>query len=403
MARINIYALNGGRLNAAPARETVSMTYDQALTFIHGTPRFASKPGLTRITALMAELGDPQKRAPQFIHVAGTNGKGSTCAFIAAGLIQAGYKVGKFISPHVLDVTERITVNNTPIPREKIPPVGEKWFQSLWKLALEYFAEQNVDYAVIETGIGGLLDCTNKLGLPEYNGSLLVETARGRYIDLNTMFMPEISVITKIGYDHMDLLGNTIQEIAAHKAGIIKDGVPVVTDPTQLDGAMRVIEKTAEQKNAKLHIPTIGGETDSACYMECNAAIAAKALEILGVNKFDFSDVQLPARFQIISRTPLTIIDGAHNPDAIKAVLHKLEEYPQEKVVVFGMKETKDYNACINLLKQLSQEIIAVENVEDENEIRAAIQTARNSNKMILVIGSLYLAGPAIRYFNQLP
>jgi dihydrofolate synthase/folylpolyglutamate synthase len=343
----------------------------------------------------------------KFIHIAGTNGKGSTCAYIAHGLIQAGYKVGRFTSPHVLDVTERITVNNTPIDRERIPPVGERWFQELWKLALEYFKEQEVDYAVIETGIGGLLDCTN-------------------------IITPVISVITKIGFDHMDILGNTIEEIASHKAGIIKEGVPVVTDPTQLHGAMKVIRKTAVSKKSRLYVPSISELTGND-FMSCNMAVAKEALQVIkadcnslnqpvgfkspatlaefesGVFEapasscevFTFSDVRLLGRMQVVCEEPLTIIDGAHNPCAVRSVLKTIAEYNKNQIIVFGMQKSKDYDTCIKLLADKT--VITVNDVNCEVEVRTAIEKAQmqsNKNDLILIIGSLYLAGNALRSFT---
>jgi dihydrofolate synthase/folylpolyglutamate synthase len=298
----------------------------------------------------------------KYIHTAGTNGKGSTCSYIAHGLISAGYKTGKFMSPHVLDISERITVNDVPIANlPELPKTG--WFQALWGIALSYFAEQAVDYAVIETGIGGLHDCTNAI-------------------------TPVLSVITKIGYDHMELLGNTIEEIATHKAGIIKAGVPAVTDPTQFEGAMRVLRETAARKGSRLYVPA----ESSGNPFECNRIVAREALRVLGIPCPDLSQVHLPGRIQVLSHNPLTIADGAHNVDAIRAIMGL---YPQNKVIVFGMQKSKDYDSCLKLLA--GHEVIAVENVECEAEVKTALEQARKSNKMILVTGSLYLAGTALR------
>jgi dihydrofolate synthase/folylpolyglutamate synthase len=299
----------------------------------------------------------------KFIHTAGTNGKGTTCNHIARGLIHAGKKTGLFTSPHVLCVTERITVNNQPIPAERIPDLPhEGFFQALWAIALEYFAECEVEYAVIETGIGGLLDCTNKIN-------------------------PILSVITKIGYDHMDLLGNTIEEIAHHKAGIIKPGVPVVTDPTQFPAAMRVISETARAKGSQLLVPK---ETHDNIF-EQNRIVAREALKFLGVTgEFD-SPVPL-ARFQTVCESPKIIVDGAHNYDAIKAVLKLL---PEDKTIVFGMLKTKDYNSCIKLLDGFGP--VLVEDVSCPQQVQAALDTARKPGKTILVLGSLYLAANVLR------
>jgi dihydrofolate synthase/folylpolyglutamate synthase len=326
----------------------------------------------------------------RWVHVAGTNGKGSTCAYIACGLIGAGYKVGKFTSPHIFDVTERITVNDTPIPRECIPELPEgRWFQTLWEVALRYFAEQSVDYAVIETGIGGLHDCTNKLALPDYNGQLFITTARGHRLDLNSIFKPAISVITKIGYDHMDLLGNTITQIATHKAGIIKAGVPVVTDPTQFDEAMTVIRETAESKGSRLFIP----DSKSDNIFEQNKIVAREALRVLGINSCDFSRVKLRARMEKVHDNPEIIVDGAHNYDAIKAVLQMVDV----NVVVFGMLKSKDYASCIKLLD--GYELILVDDVECPEQVKSALGKARSRGENTLVCGSLYLAANVLKLF----
>jgi dihydrofolate synthase/folylpolyglutamate synthase len=311
------------------------------------------------------------KQNTRWVHIAGTNGKGSTCNYIAAGLRLAGYKTGLFTSPHVLEVTERITVNGEPIPRERIPEVCEKWFQRLWKIALEYFEEQQVEYAVIETGIGGLLDCTNEIN-------------------------PILSVITKIGYDHMDLLGNTIEEIASHKAGIIKVNTPVVTDPTQFDGAMRIIREAAAAKGSKLYIPAEKSDN----IFEQNKIVAFEALKVLGIEHnmplHGGIGVSLPARFQTISDNPLIIVDGAHNYDAVKAVLKMI---PENTVIVFGMLKTKDYNSCIKLLD--GYEVVLVKDVECRDEIRNAVETAKKLSDSIFVCGSIYLAGNVIKLFSS--
>jgi dihydrofolate synthase/folylpolyglutamate synthase len=302
----------------------------------------------------------------KYIHIAGTNGKGSTCAYIAHGLICAGFRVGKFTSPHVLDITERITVNNTPIPREQIPALPpDRFFQTLWEVALEYFRQQRVDYAVIETGIGGLLDCTNIIN-------------------------PILAVITKIGFDHMELLGSTIEEIASHKAGIIKQDVPTVTDPTQLAGAMRVIRETAAAKNSRLYLPAQTSEQPFAQ----NRLIAAEALRVLEVAVPDFAEVKLLARLQQVRESPRIIIDGAHNADAIRAILRCVT--PQ--IVVFGMQKSKDYASCAELLSGFR--VIPVSDVNSEPQTAAAIARAlseAHDSDTILICGSLYLAGNALR------
>jgi dihydrofolate synthase/folylpolyglutamate synthase len=299
----------------------------------------------------------------KYIHVAGTNGKGSTCNYIAHGLNRAGYKTGLFTSPHVLCVTERITINSKPIPRERVPEVCDGWFQALWATALEYFAEQQVDYAVIETGIGGLHDCTNQI-------------------------TPILSVITKIGYDHMDLLGNTLTEIASHKAGIIKANTPIVTDPSQFPEAMQVIRETAAAKGSKLYVPTKICEN----IFEQNKIVATEALRVLGITG-DFDVPLPPARMQRV--TDRITVDGAHNYDAIKAVLQMID---QKSVIVFGMLPSKDYDGCIKLLD--GYEVVLAGDVNCLEQARAALDTALLSDRPIFVCGSLYLAANVLKLFQ---
>ncbi|MCL1831892.1 MAG: Mur ligase family protein [Oscillospiraceae bacterium] len=316
----------------------------------------------------------------KYIHVAGTNGKGSTCTYIARSLTASGFKVGLFTSPHLHEVSERITIDGTPIDCRRIPTLPpDCFFQTLWKTAREYFAQQGVDYAVVETGIGGLLDCTNEI-------------------------TPVVSVITKIGVDHTALLGDTIEEIVRHKAGIIKTGVPVVADPTQPSGALNVIRETARRVNAQVVIPQV---TTPMTWMECNRLTATAALGVLGVAPCDLSAVTLPARFQTVRHNPTVIVDGAHNPDAIKAIVDMIMLSPlsvKRKIVVFGTQKSKDRAGCLSELRRMGvANLIEVEDVSCARETAAAISRALQDSReadMVLICGSLYLAGGALRYLE---
>ncbi|MCL1903441.1 MAG: Mur ligase family protein [Oscillospiraceae bacterium] len=303
----------------------------------------------------------------KYIHVAGTNGKGSVCAFIADSLIAAGKKTGKFTSPHVLDIAERITINNIPISHNTLErlcgqidcPRETPQFERLMNAAFIYFAENDVEYAVIETGIGGLKDCTNRI-------------------------TPIISVITKISLDHTEILGETIEEIAFHKAGIIKEGVPVVTDPTQSERVMRVIKATATKKRARLIIPeqNEGFKLNMAGrHQQHNAATAAATMRCLGVAP-NFSKTKLIARMEVVSKNPLIIVDGAHNHDGICAVTAEFDSLPHKnKVIIEGEIPCKNYQACTE-------------------EIRYAIKLAKDivgEDGAVLICGSLYLAGEALK------
>jgi len=217
------------------------MTYPQALQYMEAAPAFLA-PGLARVTALLHALGNPQ-RGLAALHVAGTNGKGSTCAFLER-MLRQGYKTGLFTSPYLQDFSERFAINGAPMPHEDIaalmPKIQEAeskigcrvlQFEMYLALAFLWFARENVEVAVIETGMGGLWDATN-------------------------VVTPILSVITPIAFDHMGILGDTLSEIAAQKAGIIKKGVPVATAPQSAE-AMAVLQKQAQSQDAELLV--VGG------------------------------------------------------------------------------------------------------------------------------------------------
>ena len=218
------------------------MTYENALEKIHSLLTFGSRPGLERMRELLRRLGDPQDKL-KYIHVAGTNGKGSVCAMLSSVLTAAGYKTGLFISPYITDFRERIQINNQPIGKDVLTDAVEKTFPILEQLrnesiiitefeyvnALQFYihANEKCDVVVLETGMGGLLDCTNVIK------------------------PPLCAVITAIGLDHTAVLGDTIEKIAEQKCGIIKRGSAVVSSPQESE-ARQVIEKTAKDKNVPL-------------------------------------------------------------------------------------------------------------------------------------------------------
>jgi len=400
-----------------------------------------------RFASLCLCLGIPDKRI-KYIHVAGTNGKGSVCEYIESALCASGrrknnFKAGKFTSPYIVKINERITLNSVPISDEDLDRLCRKaakfadkessQFEILTAAALMYFSEQKADYAVIETGIGGLLDCTN-------------------------IITPKVSVITRIAADHTDILGKTLSEIAAHKAGIIKEHVPVVTDPRQDAKVMETISETARKKDSRIVIPDLdclevkekdllgnvfsyrnssytsymGGE-----HQVCNALTAIEALEILGISeefiKAGILNARLNARMQIFSKNPLVILDGAHNPDGIKAARKTFEKTFEKTqtdlVVVAGMIKSKD---CVNCIKELlavpgagfvltdgfspdaapAEELAKIcrgggaQRVFTEKDEFNAVEKAKDIlrediGRAILVTGSLYLAGAYIKAFES--
>ncbi len=406
---------------------------------IHSLDKFGSRPGLDRIKTFLDILGNPQDDL-RFIHVAGTNGKGSTCALLSAVLTEAVYKTGLFISPFIVDFRERIQINGEMISEEILSDAVEKTFPIVEKLrdegciitefeyvnALEFYIHKNAkcDVVVLETGMGGLLDCTNVIK------------------------EPLCSVITKIGLDHTAVLGDTIEKIALQKCGIIKSGSPAVVS-AQCKEAMAVVEKNCFEKNVKLiksenvelevinetikftdfkyknlklTLPFIGEHQ-----LE-NAKTALSCIEV--VKKFfeipdealinGFKKASNPARFELLSEKPMIILDGAHNPDGINALKKAVEKYNPKKsaVLILGMLSDKDSESSIKLLRgvfdtvftvpvnnprTLSSETLAQKCLPYFKEVRAfddvnsalnlALETAEKNDSLLVIAGSLYLAG----------
>ena len=318
---------------------------------------------LSRFTALCNFLGNPQKEL-KFIHIAGTNGKGSVCEFLSAALINAGYNTGKFTSPYIYDIRERIQLQNKLISKKDfdesvktaIAAAREtksndcSQFEILTAAAFLYFKKKKADIIVLETGIGGLLDCTN-------------------------IVMPELSVITAIGYDHSDVLGITLTEIASHKAGIIKPEIPCVMYPAQERATYVEIRTKAEKENAELTLPDTDAVTDEKIsvygnefrykkqkyatsmggkHQVLNALTAIEALQILRIDekhiKSGIKAAKIPARMEIIRKNPLIVLDGAHNRQGITAAKSVFDAWRVRKAVVFGTLAGKDYLGAIEEL-----------------------------------------------------
>lgn len=264
----------------------------------------------------------------KYVHIAGTNGKGSVALKIAKGLERVGHRVGLFTSPHLFSPTERIVINGQPIAQEKIADCTTEesmpvFFQKMTVRAFEYFAAENVDYAVIEAGIGGLLDSTN-------------------------IITPVISVITSIAKDHAHLLGETLEEIAFQKAGIIKPGVPVIIGPKADFPIMH-------EKASRLHIV----ERVQGFYDLENAAIARKALEVLGVPEYAIVEGLKHRPRCRFEQQGNVIFDVAHNPDGFKRLLEAIEiHFPgQPFKAAVGMSKDKEIEKCLSLLAEKAQHI----------------------------------------------
>ncbi|MGO0060208.1 bifunctional folylpolyglutamate synthase/dihydrofolate synthase [Brevibacillus fluminis] len=331
-------------------------TYQEALDWVHGLLRFGQKPGLERVLWMLSRLDHPERRVP-FIHVAGTNGKGSTCAYLNGILQAAGYSTGMFTSPYLINFRERIRYNGEMISEEEfrmvaseIRPLAEECaettshgtpteFEVITVIAIQYFARVARPAVVIwETGLGGRLDSTN-------------------------VVHPLVSIITNIGMDHMDVLGHTIEEIAREKAGIIKPGVPVVTCEQSPD-ALAVIEQAARDKKSTLYVlnrdfsveqlaEQLGSQTIryesqhrrhaseyvlplNGVHQPKNAAAALAALDVLR-NFYAYmaeeeeiarglQQTSWPGRLEVVSQRPLIFLDGAHNTEGMQMLTQSLEQ-----------------------------------------------------------------------------
>ena len=323
-------------------------SYEEVLDQIENGRRFGNRPGVEITGIMLEQMGQPQNGMP-FIHVAGTNGKGSVCAFLTSVFREAGLKVGTFISPHLIDFEERIMVDGRQISREDVTRIGNvlleqefgvtpTMFDYCVLMAVLYFKEQNCDLVIMETGLGGRLDSTNALG------------------------NPVVSVITRIGYDHMNILGNTIEEIAQEKAGIIKAGVPVVIAPQESE-ALAVLQRAAAAKGVRAR-----------CVQEKDLQ-GAKALQpgLLGAYQIEKEKMKTviargihravwPGRMEILSTEPFLMVDGAHNSNGIHALRTSLEElYPEEKFhFVMGVMADKDYEKMIGELLPIAMDFVTV-------------------------------------------
>ena len=326
----------------------------------------------------------------KIIHIAGTNGKGTTATFLAAALKNAGYKTGLYISPHVRRITERMQINGREISLKNLDfyvaqvlakeTARLNFFEVMTLAAFLYFRAQKVDFAVIECGIGGLKDSTN-------------------------IFTPELSIITSVDIDHADILGNTIAKIAAQKAGIIKPGAPCICGPLSPQ-AKGVIRKEAAKNKAPLKIMP---RAQSA--FEQNAAIAITAARMLGIKKPEVKNFKMPARFEIKKLGSKIIIkDGAHNPAALKEFIKTYQKSPYQNpqnTLIYGANPDKDYKTAARILTPHFKNIIltAVPSGVSPQELQKYFKNGspralENLNKTglkklpgnIIVLGSFYLA-----------
>lgn len=409
----------------------------QAVDWINGLRYAGEKNGLSNMRALLERMGNPEKRL-KMVHVAGTNGKGSTCSMVERMLRECGYKTGLYTSPYLMRFPERMRVNGVPIDDEALTRIASRVREETEKLletgvkpttfelgtaiTLTYFAEQQVDFAVIEVGIGGRLDCTN-------------------------VIEPEVCLIAPIGMDHTKVLGDSLVQIAGEKAGIIKEGIPVAVSPQQNDEIMQVFRKTAGEKHAQLlevrrpEIDMIASDARGAEFVfrgqkahinlagdhqAENACLALSGIELLRGRGYDLPEETCleglekaiwPGRLEWLSDNLL--IDGAHNPHGAKALHAFVKKYLSGRriVPVIGMMKDKDVEGCIALYADLAKEAVATQvdyprampheelrnlliskgmNAVSESTIPAALERAREiagEDGIVLVCGSLYVVG----------
>jgi dihydrofolate synthase/folylpolyglutamate synthase len=409
--------------------------YAAAIKFLCGLQRFGANFGLENTFKLAALAGNPQTQL-RFIHVAGTNGKGSTCAMLESIYRAADLRVGLFTSPHLVSFRERIQVNRQLISEnelvqlvEEIQPLLKRFpadnhltlFEVATIMALKYFVEQNCDLVIWETGLGGRLDATN-------------------------IVTPLASVITNIAFDHQQWLGDTLEKIAAEKAGIIKPGVPVVT-ATDAPAALAVIEKIAGERNARLKVvmtddvpsrlagtlaPLLLGE-----HQKTNAALALATVEVLQKQipvpdeqiRVGLAGVNWPGRLQLIIKETggKILLDGAHNEAGVRALGETLEKsFPAPgRTLIFGVLQDKDWRQICELLAPLATHILVVpvasDRTADAPALAAACRAANPAAEIIacgslaealeqaatddfvVVTGSLYLVGEASELLGLSP
>jgi len=417
-----------------------SMNYQETLTYIHSVSGHFCKPGLERITALCDALGNPE-RSLRFIHVAGTNGKGSFCAMTESILRAAGYRTGLYTSPYIKEFNERMRVNGENISNEElveltelVRPIADGMedkpteFELITAIAFLYFKRHACDVVVLEVGLGGRLDSTNIIS------------------------SPQLSVITGIDFDHTDLLGDTIEKIAAEKGGIIKANCPVLyggTDPAARDTLKAIADKqradfsTVERDSLKINrFSTNGTNFDFASfqsldlpllgsYQPRNAATVLTAIEILNRTgtlnipetaiRQGLASVVWHARFEKLhDRNPAIFFDGSHNPQGIAAATETVETYfPDQKVTILtGVMRDKNFEVMIRSIGRIAHEVVTVtpsnprslpaeEYAEHfraqgipaqacasvEEAAKTAIAIAEESHTPLVCLGSLYLYG----------
>lgn len=422
------------------------MNFNECMEFIN----FYSKSGghitdLSRAENLMKIIGNPEKKL-KFIHVAGTNGKGSTVEYISNALIYSGYKTGQFTSPYILRYNDRIRINGTEIDDNSLCNICEfvkkkidnqdyspaySQFEITMAIALLYFVMAKCDIVVLECGIGGLLDCTNVIP------------------------PPLLSVITSISLDHTGILGDTVEKIALQKAGIIKENSAVILSIDNKRNVKYIVEKTAKEKNAEFITPenkdfkTFFSAPDNSFtykkeqykpamlgfHQPMNAVTAIEVCHYLRKKGFEISDenikksienTQVKARIQYIDGKPPVIVDGGHNPDGVYQLYHAISVMDKTIYAVMGMVDSKDYPECVRDIARCSKVMFTVDGFAPnavpaeklaeisrkygthtgvyhslKDAVAKAEEYARLNDGLVVICGSLYLASEYLNNFGK--
>lgn len=414
------------------------MQYDETIDYLFGLQWHGIKLGLDNPRELLRRLGNPEKGIP-YIHIAGTNGKGSTAALLSALLTASGRRTGLFTSPHLVSFTERISVDRVEITEDEVVSLAAEvmaaaegmkptFFEAVTAMGFLHFNRKSVDCAVMETGMGGRLDATN-------------------------VIEPEVAIITPIALDHAEFLGASIEEVAAEKAGILKPGSRVIC-AAQEPKALAVIERRAQECGASIHLEgrefgaenivrdSGGVEFDYACgkgtmknlrlalrgeYQARNASLAIRAIELM-VGEPNWENIRealagaaWPGRLELAADNPPTFVDGAHNPAASRALAGELraEGLEGRTALVIGVMSDKDADGIIRPLLPLACSIFFTRaaygraaspetlsekaralgyrgNITETSRVSEAVRAARATGAPVLVAGSFYTAGEAL-------
>jgi dihydrofolate synthase/folylpolyglutamate synthase len=417
---------------------SLGMTYKQALNYLYGLQKYGVKFGLSKTSNIMKKMGNPHK-GQNYIHIAGTNGKGSVSAMVESVLMRSGLKVGFYSSPHLVRFTERFRINRKEISKKKVIELTEEikgiinpaepptYFEVTTAMALAYFARENTDIAIMEVGMGGRLDATN-------------------------IIKPLVSAITNISLEHQFFLGNTLVEIAGEKAGIIKKGINTISAATQ-PKVSRLFREVCEERKAPFFQVgkdvryrssdngfnyyglnrrirdinlTLKGE-----FQHRNTALAIGILELLEKKGYRFEDQDIKAgveettwtgRIQVLAERPLIVVDGAHNPGASRALVEAVKKDFSYKrlILVLGVMKDKDIGSIVREIAGMADHIVCSspeyfrsatpedlykivstynKNTEMIKTLPEAIKKAKKiarSDDMILITGSLFTVGEAL-------